>query len=243
MDPEFYLDTLEPALQRAGDPAIAIQAKNYVKGKYEFFGIKAPERRAIFKEIIRNAGLPEQEVFSSLIRELWNKPQREFQYFGMEVSEKMLRKSTKDFIEDIEFMLTPKSWWDTIDFLASKTLGKYFRKYPGRIQPITDLWLKGDDIWLKRSCLLFQKDYKHNTDVELLQKVILACKDSRNFFLRKGIGWALREYSKSDPEWVLRFVKDHDLPKLSEKEVLKRIKKAIDLKRNRGVLCIRPSGF
>ena len=123
----------------------------------------------------------------------------------------------------MEYCIVHKSWWDSVDHLAGYCLGPYFKLFPHQLPAVTDRWNESDNMWLQRSSIMFQKAYKKETDVALLKKYILHCKDSKEFFIRKAIGWALREYSKTDPDWVIKFVERHPLSPLSKREALKRI--------------------
>jgi 3-methyladenine DNA glycosylase AlkD len=129
----------------------------------------------------------------------------------------------KKTIKLMEWMIIHKSWWDTVDHIASELTGPFFQIFPDKIIPVTDSWNKSDDIWLQRSSLMFQKKFRSATNADLLAKYILHLRHSNEFFVQKAIGWALREYSKTNPAWVERFVAGHDLPVLSHREALKRI--------------------
>jgi 3-methyladenine DNA glycosylase AlkD len=106
-------------------------------------------------------------------------------------------------IKLIEYCLQQKSWWDSVDGIASDWLGPYFKLFPEQIVPVTSQWNKSKNMWLQRSSIMFQKAYKKDTDTTLLSRYILNCAHSKEFFIQKAIGWALREYSKTDPEWVI----------------------------------------
>ncbi|RNB56968.1 DNA alkylation repair protein [Brevibacillus gelatini] len=114
------------------------------------------------------------------------------------------------------------SWWDTVDYLAAHTIGALFSRSPELIRPNTTAWVKGDNIWLARTALLFQLSYKSRTDQELLFALIESCAASREFFIAKAIGWALREYAKTEPEAVRDFV-ETALANLSRREALKHL--------------------
>ncbi len=197
--------------------------KAYMKNKFEFLGIKSPERRELSKPYLSNVALPAQGELWSIVQEFWEQPEREFQYFAMELVEKYNKVVEKDWVDNYEYMITQKSWWDTVDFIAISLIGNYFTKFPEQIKPVTKKWILSGHIWLKRSCLLFQLKYKANTNTDLLSSFIIPLADSKEFFIAKAIGWALREYSKTDPEWVVKFVSSRALQPLSKKEALKRI--------------------
>lgn len=121
-------------------------------------------------------------------------------------------------------MIVEKSWWDTIDFIAVNLVGPYFKQYPDQIPTVTQGWMASQNIWLQRTCILFQLKYKNNVDLVLLDGFIQQLKDSREFFIRKAIGWMLREYSKTDADFVIQYLKDNKLSGLSEREALKWLK-------------------
>ncbi len=135
----------------------------------------------------------------------------------------------KKFIRLIEFMVTHKSWWDTIDYIAAWHAGKYFQNYPKEILPVTERWMKSSNFWLQRSALLFQLKYKSNTNFDLLTNYILRLKGEKEFFIRKAIGWVLREYSKTDSEKIKGFVASNDISNLSKTEALKWLKRRGEL--------------
>jgi 3-methyladenine DNA glycosylase AlkD len=126
-----------------------------------------------------------------------------------------------EFIDTIETLLTTNSWWDTVDTLASHTVGTHFRRSPEIKELTLSKWRKSENIWLRRTCLLFQLNYKEETDFDLLGGIILENLGQKEFFINKAIGWALREYSKSNPEWVRNYLAGHQLQLLSVREASK----------------------
>lgn len=222
-----YLEKIVYTFKSAKDPENAIPMKAYMKHQFDFLGIKSPERRAISKPFLKkNALLPPDRGWP-LIHELWTLSEREFQYFAMELAGKYNRLAIRNWIGHYQYMITHKSWWDTVDFIAVNLVGPYFRNYPGMIRKITGEWMNSGNIWLQRSCLLFQLKYKKDTDTDLLTSFILALAGSREFFIAKAIGWSLREYSKTHPDWVRSFIATNELQPLSKKEGLRRISLSI----------------
>jgi len=118
-------------------------------------------------------------------------------------------------------MVLHKSWWDTVDFIASHLMGSYFKTYPEYRQTFVDKWLDSGNIWLQRCALLFQLKYREQFDTELLVNIIHQLLGSKDFFINKAIGWILREYSKRNPQWVMEFINQTELHSLSRKEALK----------------------
>jgi len=217
---QFTKDLRQKFIENA-NPVFALQMNAYMRNQYPFFGIKAPEQLQIRKDFLNDHGLPEIGQLTNLIKEFWEQSEREFQHFGMALSDKYSRKTNVDFIETMEYMIVTKSWWDTVDFIAANLVGAHFKRFPELIPVYTKKWMDSGNIWLQRSALLFQLKYKKNTDTELLFVLIEKLKDSKEFFIRKAIGWVLREYSKTDPVTVCGFVDSHQLQPLSRKEALK----------------------
>ncbi|OYY20847.1 MAG: hypothetical protein B7Y69_09415 [Sphingobacteriia bacterium 35-40-8] len=161
------------------------------------------------------------EDLELVMKELWALPKREFQYFAIDVLKKHKPLWTIHSIHLMEYCICEKSWWDSVDGIASDWLGGYFVQFPTLVPKVPTHWNSSSNIWLQRSSILFQKAYKANTQLALLSQYILHCKDSKEFFIRKAIGWALREYSKTNPVWVRQFVAENALSNLSTREALK----------------------
>jgi len=216
-----FIDTLELEFQRNENVKIALEQKAYMRNQFEYFGLKAAERRAIQKPFLINAYLPEKEKVPALVIFFWNKPQRDFQYFGQELVFKYVKQLEKDDIELFEYMVIHKSWWDTVDFIAVKLMGVYFKKFPKQRGIYVKKWLATGNIWLQRSALLFQLKYKEDLDTRILSETINSLLGSKEFFINKAIGWVLREYSRANPKWVVDFSNRTDLNPLSKREALR----------------------
>lgn len=221
MNPQNYYAPIKHTFEQVSNPANALPMKKYMKNHFEFLGIKTPERRMICKDFFLQYGLPSKENLHEIILALWQEPAREYQYFAME----LLNKCKKDFeaetINVLEQLITQKSWWDTVDLLASHSVGHYFKKYPKAIPSITAKFMESNNLWLQRTCILFQLGYKKDTDEALLYEYIRICADSKEFFLQKAIGWALRQYARTNAQSVLKFVEETSLKPLSRREALK----------------------
>ncbi len=209
---------------RVANSEIAEGQKAYMKHKFEFFGIQAPKRREIQRPFLRKEYLPDKADALLLIRQLWNEPQRELQYFGMDMIFKYQRELEKEDIEFLEFLITHKSWWDTVDFLAAHPVGAYLKKFPEARGYLVDSWLDSGNMWLQRTCLIYQLKYKEELDTVELESTIERLNGGKEFFINKAIGWILREYSKTDPEWVISYVNRVELHPMSRREAMKRIK-------------------
>lgn len=216
-----FITTLETELLRNVNPVIAAQQKAYMKDKFEFFGLKAGLRREVQKPFLAKGYLPEKAEAIDIVKALWGKPQREFHHIGQELLEKYVKQFVTEDIDLLEFLITHQSWWDTIDFIAPRLVGKYMRLFPDERETCIEKWLASGNIWLQRSCVLFQLKYKKDLDTDFLVYVINELLGSKAFFINKAIGWILRDYSRIDPDWVTNFVNNTALAPLSRKEALR----------------------
>ena len=218
-----FVDSLEVEFRSAANEAIMIQQKAYMKGQFEYFGIKSPLRNELSKPFLHKDYLPPKEELHNLTRELWEKPQRDFQYFAQTLCQKYVKGLEENDLELFEYMIVTKSWWDTIDFIASNLVGPLFIKFPHLRNKTIKKWMATENMWLQRTCLLFQLKYKDEVDKDLLAKLILELTGGKEFFINKAIGWSLRSYSRVDPDWVMEFVNSNELSNLSKREALKLI--------------------
>jgi 3-methyladenine DNA glycosylase AlkD len=217
-----YLTPLIKLFEQHANAVNAEGMKAYMLNQFDFFGLKAPVWRKLSKDYFKKS-LPPFEEVEVIIQDCLQHPKREMQYAAIELLACYQKQWRKETIKIIEYILTHKSWWETVDHAATALTGPYFIKFPDQRLKITTKWNKSNNIWLQRSSIMFQKMYKKETDADLLGKHILELKNSKEFFIQKAIGWALREYSKTDAKWVQSFVKKHSLSPLSEREALKRI--------------------
>ncbi len=220
-----YTQLIHELLNKYRNNNEALKMKRYMRDQYDFFGIRAPQRKELVKSLIKKHGLPSEESFNNIIYELWKLPEREYQSIGLELLDRKIKRFQAEDIELLEYLIINKSWWDTVDWIASKHTGYYFQQYPENKKVITSKWIGSKNIWLQRTAILFQLKHKTLTDEELLYDYINQCLDSEEFFIKKAIGWALREYSKTNLQSVLDFVERTSLSKLSKKEALKAVKK------------------
>lgn len=218
-----FVTQLETDFRQQADRNIAINQEAYLQNQFELYGLPTPLRKEIQKPFLLKENLPNKKELPHIITELWSKPQREFQYFAIDLNRKYLKKIEFQDIELFELMITNKSWWDTVDLIATNLVGAYFKLFPEQIIPVTKKWMNSDNMWLQRTCLIFQLKYKEEIDTDLLTDYILQLKDTKEFFINKAIGWILREYTRKNPEWVIDFVNKYELSNLSKREALKLI--------------------
>ncbi|MBT8272813.1 MAG: DNA alkylation repair protein, partial [Bacteroidia bacterium] len=143
---------------------------------------------------------------------------------AMEIIEKELRRSyDKADIAFIEELIVTNSWWDSVDFIAKNILGKYLATYPDQTKTTVERFSRSSNLWLNRSSIIYQLGYKQNTDAKILFRQCERFRHSDEFFIQKAIGWALREYAKTDPKAVMDFVKSTQLKPLSQREAIRNI--------------------
>lgn len=218
-----YLFELEQTFLSQANAEIAKQQKAYLKNQFEHFGIKTPVRRSITRSFLQKDTLPNRKDLPLLVKALWQKEQREFQSFGLDLCLKYSKKPQLHDLEMFEWMVITKSWWDTVDMVAVNMMGEYFKKYPQSINQKIPEWIGSKNIWLQRCAILFQLKYKEHINTDLLTSVIYQLKDTNEFFLNKAIGWILREFAKTNPKWVTQFTQEITLHSLSRREALRLI--------------------
>jgi 3-methyladenine DNA glycosylase AlkD len=217
----YYIQALVDVFEQHRNPQIAEGQKAYMLHQFLFLGITTPLRRQLCKQHCQQMPFLRWPQLHETILELWQMPYREYHYAAVQILAHHKKMWPSECIHTLEHCLVHQSWWDTVDLIASDCLTDYFKRFPEAIASITPLWNASDNIWLQRSSIMFQKAFKHQTDTQLLAAYILNCAESKAFFVQKAIGWALREYAKTNAAWVQTFVNTHALPPLSKREALK----------------------
>ncbi len=215
-----YVNAVEAALTplRDGERAIAMAA--YMKNHFPFLGIPSPARRAAVKGIPK----PELSAVHGIARALWKRKEREYQYVAVDLLDALAKKldasATLNLVEELALK---KSWWDCVDGLAS--VGSIVLRHHTDARDIVWTWSSHDSFWVNRLAILHQKSWGKMTDKKVLFKLCLAHAHNNEFFVRKAIGWALRDYAWTNPEAVQTFVEANRtrLSTLSIREALKNI--------------------
>lgn len=218
-----YVAGIKSLLETHADPSRAAPMKKYMRDQFEYLGIKTPQRAALLKEFYAEQGMPDVKEVDQILRDLWSLPQREFQYTAVGLLERLASQLPPDFIETIELLIVTKSWWDTVDSIAGTTVGAHFKRHPAIRKKYLARWRKSKNLWLRRTTILFQLNYKAETDFDLLCGIIRENLGSDEFFINKAIGWALRQYARTDPKAVKKFVAATDLHPLSRREAMKHL--------------------
>ena len=198
----------------------AQKMSKYMLNKFEYIGIKTPERRKIFKNFFSEYK-NEEKIDWEFVNKCWENKYREFQYIAVDYLKNMKDKLTIDDIPKLKQFILKKSWWDTIDNL-DMTIGALALK-DSNVNKILLEWSLDENIWLRRIAIDHQLLRKEKTDIELLEKILKNNLEQTEFFINKAIGWALRDYSKTNPEWVKTFIEKNreNMAKLSIKEASK----------------------
>ena len=213
---------VKEAFEFLRDEENARHMEAYMRDRFKFYGLQTPERRAVYKDVIardKKVGVIDREF----LEQCWADEHREFQYLVTDYLRAMQKFLTYEDVPFVEKFIRSKQWWDTIDGL-DRTVGSIaFRDT--RINELMLKWSVDDDFWVRRLAIDHQLLRKHNTDEELLEKIIVNNFGSDEFFINKAIGWSLRDYSKTNPAWVRDFIdkyRDHMAP-LSLREASKYI--------------------
>jgi 3-methyladenine DNA glycosylase AlkD len=219
-----FIDNLDQALKKHRNPAYAVLMANYMKNNFSFLGIKTEERRAILKNILPNYKDQIKTDFRQIVWELYNKTEREFHYCAMDIIQKEIKKKfVENDIDFIERLIITNSWWDSVDFFAKYLLGGYLQQFPEKTLAVIESFSNDTNMWLNRSAILFQLSYKAKTNFDILKSECEKHKESKEFFIQKAIGWALREYGKFNPNGVKEYVLYTNLKPLSHREALRKI--------------------
>ena len=218
-----YVVSLKTLFEQNANPNQAAPMKKYMRDQFDYLGIKSPQFKELMKEFIATNGLPPIKDLDVILRDLWSLPQREFQYAATSFLGRFEKELPANFIKTIEYMIVTKSWWDTVDTISGGALGVHFKRFPEIREKYLAKWRASDNFWLRRATILFQLNYKKETDFDLLCEIICENLDSKEFFINKAIGWSLRQYARIDPQAVKKFVKSTTLHPLSRREAMKHL--------------------
>lgn len=191
----------------------------YMRDRFEFLGVASTPRRTAAKSFIRSFDAQPPAAVIAITKQLWRRPEREFAYVGSDLLARQAKRLDAAHIDALHSFITTKSWWDTVDALAASVVGPMVTRHP-QLTAAMDEWIADDNLWLARTAILHQLKYGKATDTDRLFRYCTAQAGHPDFFIRKAIGWALRQYARTDPEAVRRFVANHraELSPLSIRE-------------------------
>lgn len=200
------LNQLIAQLYQHANPQEAPKMASYMKNQFGFLGIRTPKRKHLCQDFFKQAKISEQ-IDWQVVMQLWNLPEREFQYVACDYLRLLQSHLTVQDLPKLKELVQTKSWWDTIDSL-DRTIGNI--EFPSEILNQTMLkWSKDNNIWLRRIAIDHQLLRKNKTNTALLEQILLNNLGQSEFFINKAMGWALRDYSKTNPDWVREFLKQH----------------------------------
>lgn len=218
------IDMLRRALHEVADPDKAEPMAAYTKGHFVYMGVTAGDRRTVSKALIRDVKHAQPDSLIALATELWDQPERELHYIAMDLLRAGAQNLRPSDLDAVAGFITKTPWWDTVDSLAAWTVGPMVTNYPELVRTM-DRWIDGDDLWLARTAILHQLGFKDRTDAARLFSYAERRAADTDFFIRKAIGWALRQYARVDPDAVRLFVAEHadELSGLTKREALKHL--------------------
>jgi 3-methyladenine DNA glycosylase AlkD len=217
------LSRLEAGFGARRDPERAAAMAAYMRDQFEYFGLPAPAVRAVERVAFADLPRPTGDDLRAVALTGWDREEREFQYAVCDYLRRHVSAAGPGFVPVLRTLLTTKSWWDTVDPLATRFTGDLVRAHPKLVE-LMDEWSADDNLWLVRTALLFQLHYGPATDTERLFAYCTRQASHPDFFVRKAIGWALRHYARTDPAEVRAFVAmTPALSPLSRKEAMKHL--------------------
>ncbi|MET9952736.1 DNA alkylation repair protein [Streptomyces sp. NPDC006339] len=221
---DTVLARLTEVYPAAGNPFRAQEMVAYMKGVAPFLGLRTPERRALSRTVLDGLPAPDETDCTAVALRCFALPEREYHYFAVDYLRRHVKRCSSAFLPVARHLVTTVSWWDTVDHLAAHVVGGLVAADPA-LAARMDEWIADDDLWVARTALLHQLRFKDATDAERLFSYCLLRADDPDFFLRKAIGWSLREYAKTAPTEVRAFVTRNTsrLSPLSVREALKNL--------------------
>jgi 3-methyladenine DNA glycosylase AlkD len=220
---EETISQLEELFEPFRNAGRAQTASAYMRGLFPFIGMKTEIRRSAQKSWIDSLKtLEDRNLRWLIIRALWDKEERDYHYAAIDLLNSWPKKffSEEDAVE-LEWMLNEKSWWDSVDAIASNYLGKWALVFPEKARETFEKWRHHDSFWLQRSCLIYQLKYKDRVDIAYLESLIRQMNGNKEFFIQKAIGWSLRQLSKYKPQEVSRILASNPIKGLALREASK----------------------
>ncbi|CAL9390032.1 hypothetical protein SUDANB15_01228 [Streptomyces sp. enrichment culture] len=202
---DAVLERLTAAYGPAADPQRAVAMRAYMKDVAPFLGLTTPVRRALSRTVVDGLPRPGEADCTAIALRCWALPEREYQYFAVDYLRRHVRHCSSGFLPVARHLVTTAPWWDTVDLLAAHVVGALVAAGPELTADMDD-WSGADDRWLVRTALLHQLRFKERTDTGRLFDYCRRRSGHPDFFVRKAIGWCLREYAKTDPDAVRAFL-------------------------------------
>lgn len=196
-------------LSAVADARKAREMAAYMKTDMPFFGVQKPEREKILSVLKRECVPTSRKAYETSIRALWNESERECKYLAIRYARAFPEHIVPASMPLYQRLIVEGAWWDFVDEVAVQIVGPLLLREPDRLEPTMTKWLKSSDMWLRRSAIVVRLKHKDQTNQARLFEACERCLGENEFFIRKAIGWALREYAKTRPEAVRRFLREH----------------------------------
>ncbi|WP_122262868.1 DNA alkylation repair protein [Ornithinimicrobium cerasi] len=221
------------ALASAGDPVRAVGQQRYMRSTLPFHGVTLPEVRRLVADQLRRHPPADRATWEATVRELWDgATHREERYAAVAVARDRVAARWRDpeLLGLCRHLVVTGAWWDLVDETAGHLVGPVLLAHRAEVTPVVDAWATGEDLWLRRTAILSQLGHGAATDTALLERCVVANLEGSpfggEFFVRKAIGWALRQHARTDPAWVLDLVRRHGarMSRLTVREATKHVR-------------------
>jgi 3-methyladenine DNA glycosylase AlkD len=212
MDATARVDVIRVGLAEAGDPARAPGMQAYMKSTMPYRGVMTKPLRALVAEVMAGHPFADRADWESTVDMLWDgATHREERYAAVDLAGYRSARVWQDpaAVPRYDHWVVTGAWWDHVDAVAIHRIGPILRSHRPELTPVVRRWIEDPDLWRRRASIICQVGAKADTDIDLLAGAILPNLGDRDFFIRKAIGWALRDYARTDPDWVRRFVAAH----------------------------------
>ena len=228
-----YVGAVRAALAGTGDPERAVQQQAYMKSELPYLGLGAPALRTLLRPVLAEHRFIDRAQWEAAVLELWEDATRREEWYAAIA---LLRHRAHrqwldpDLLPLLEQLVRTGAWWDVVDDLAAHVVGQVLLDHRSDATPVLDAWsVDAESLWVRRAAMLAQLRHRERTDTGLLERVLVANLDDtaygKEFFIRKALGWALRQHARTDAAWVETFVRTHAdrLSGLSRREALKHL--------------------
>jgi 3-methyladenine DNA glycosylase AlkD len=225
--PQTLIEAVRDGLAALADVHKAPDMQRYMKSEMPFLGVPSPERTALARRLFDAHVLGAEADWRAAVLTLWRDAAfREERYMAIALTgdRRYAAWQNPSMLPLYEELIVTGAWWDYVDEVASRRVGPLLREFPEELTPVMHAWTTDADLWRRRTSIICQLSSKEATDTKLLSTAIEANLEDRDFFIRKGIGWALRQFARTEPGWVRAFVDSHPtLSPLSVREATKHL--------------------
>lgn len=224
-EPHSLTTLIRETLADAANAEFAASMQAYMKSEMPFRGVMAGDRKRIFSQLVKENPITSQTGYECIIREIWDANFREERYMAVALARRYKKFQVIEMLPLYRMMIQTGAWWDYVDEIAAHIIGALLRRYPHEMKQTLRTWIEDEDVWIRRSAILSQLQFKNETDARLLFELCESRLDETGFWICKAIGWALRAYSKTEPYAVRRFVDQNKsrMSRVSLKEAVKYI--------------------